>query len=134
MDIKEQYSKMFSNYPDIIDIEQMRGMLGGISRTLAYRLIFVAIKNTPIKLPVLITALYGLRRIETLGLKWDAIDFENKTIVIRHTISQTKVDGKLQIDLRHSCASLLLSNKVTMKDIQIWLVIIQQLIYTHMLM
>lgn len=39
MDIKEQYSKMFSNYPDIIDIEQMRNMLGGISRTLAYRLI-----------------------------------------------------------------------------------------------
>lgn len=39
MDIKEQYSKMFSNYPDIIDIEQMRDMLGGISRTLAYRLI-----------------------------------------------------------------------------------------------
>lgn len=166
--------------------------------------LFLAIKNTPIKLPVLITALYGLRRSETLGLKWDAIDFENKTIVIRHTISQTKVDGKLQIvaedktknqssyrtlplipeieeillvekeeqekdkkvfkgsylnkdgyvcvnadgsilkpdyvshkfneilknnnlkhirfhDLRHSCASLLLSNKVTMKDIQIWL-------------
>ena len=166
--------------------------------------LFLAIKNTPIKLPVLITALYGLRRSETLGLKWDAIDFESKTIVIRHTISQTKVDGKLQIvaedktknqssyrtlplipeieeillvekteqekdkkvfkgsylnkdgyvcvnadgsilkpdyvshkfneilknnnlkhirfhDLRHSCASLLLSNKVTMKDIQIWL-------------
>ena len=59
--------------------------------------LFLAIKNTPIKLPVLITALYGLRRSETLGLKWDAIDFENKTIVIRHTISQTKVDGKLQI-------------------------------------
>lgn len=48
-------------------------------------------------MPVFITALYGLRRSETLGLKWDAIDFENKTIVIRHTISQTKVDGKLQI-------------------------------------
>ena len=38
MDIKEQYSIMFTNYPDI-NIEQMRNMLGGISLTLAYRLI-----------------------------------------------------------------------------------------------
>ena len=166
--------------------------------------LFVAILDTPIKLPVLIASYYGLRRSEVLGIKWDAIDFDNKTIIIRHTISQTKVDGKLQIvaedktknqssyrtlplipeieellleekanqeynkkifkksylnkdgyvcvntdgsilkpdyvshkfnqilknnnlrpirfhDLRHSCASLLLSNKVSMKDIQIWL-------------
>ena len=39
MDIKEQYSVMFTNYPDIINIDQMRKMLGGISLTLAYRLI-----------------------------------------------------------------------------------------------
>ena len=39
MNIKEQYSVMFTNYPDIINIEQMRDMLGGISLTLAYRLI-----------------------------------------------------------------------------------------------
>lgn len=39
MDIKEQYLKMFANYPDIIDIEEMRNMLAGISRTLAYGLI-----------------------------------------------------------------------------------------------
>lgn len=30
---------MFTNYPDIINIEQMRKMLGRISLTLAYRLI-----------------------------------------------------------------------------------------------
>lgn len=39
MNIKEQYSIMFTNYPDIVNIEQMRNMLGGISLTLAYRLI-----------------------------------------------------------------------------------------------
>lgn len=39
MDVKEQYSIMFTNYPDIINIEQMRNMLGGISLTLAYRII-----------------------------------------------------------------------------------------------
>lgn len=59
--------------------------------------LFVAIKDTPIKLPVLLASYYGLRRSEALGIKWDAVDFENKTIIIRHTISQTKVVGKLQI-------------------------------------
>ena len=39
MDVKEQYSVMFTKYPDIINIEQMRKMLGWISLTLAYRLI-----------------------------------------------------------------------------------------------
>lgn len=32
--LKEQYSIMFTNYSDIINIEQMRNMLGGISLTL----------------------------------------------------------------------------------------------------
>lgn len=34
---------------------------------------------------IYITALYGLRRSEVLGLKWQAIDFEKKTICICHT-------------------------------------------------
>ncbi len=39
IDIREQCSVMFTNYHDVINIEQMRTMLGGISLTLAYRLI-----------------------------------------------------------------------------------------------
>ena len=37
--VKENYSIMFTNYPDIVNIEQMRNMLGGIGVTLAYRLL-----------------------------------------------------------------------------------------------
>lgn len=36
-------------------------------------------------------AIYGLRRSEILGIKWDAVDFKNKCLVIRHTV--TKVTG-----------------------------------------
>lgn len=39
-------------------------------------------KNTPIEAAVYITAHYGLRRGEVLGLKWDAINFEEGTITI----------------------------------------------------
>lgn len=31
--------EMFAEYPDVVDVEQLRKMLGGISRKLAYRLL-----------------------------------------------------------------------------------------------
>ena len=37
--VKDNYSIMFTNYPDIVNIEQMRKMLGGIGVTLAYKLL-----------------------------------------------------------------------------------------------
>ena len=40
-------------------------------------------------------AFYGLRRSEALGLKWDAIDFQNNTITIRHTVTSCNLDGCL---------------------------------------
>ena len=39
------------------------------------------------EIPIFLGAFYGLRRSEALGLKWDAIDFQNNTITIRHTVT-----------------------------------------------
>lgn len=36
---KNPYSIMFTDYPDIVNIKQMRNMLGGIGVTLAYKLL-----------------------------------------------------------------------------------------------
>ncbi len=181
--------------------------------------LFEVVKNTTIRLEVIIAAVYGLRREEVLGLKWDCIDFNRKTITIRHTVQRFKINGKTQFvfknktksqssyrtlplfdfievllneykemyaqykkifgntyrnkykdyiclmpngelmkpgylshtfskllednelkrirlhDLRHSCATLLVQNKVPIKDIQIWLGhfnIQTTMIYTHM--
>ena len=49
------------------------------------------INGTSIETPVFLCAYYGLRRSEVLGLKWNAIDFVNKTISIDTTV--TKMDG-----------------------------------------
>ena len=49
------------------------------------------------KRQVQITAFYGLRRSEALGLRWDAIDFERNTITIRHIVTNAKIDGKYEI-------------------------------------
>ena len=51
------------------------------------------IQGDPSEFGVIMAAFYGLRRSEIVGLKWDAIDFENKTISIQHTVVSTKVDG-----------------------------------------
>ena len=55
--------------------------------------LFAAIQGDPAEFGVIMAAFYGLRRSEIVGLKWDAIDFENKTISIQHTVVSTKVDG-----------------------------------------
>lgn len=59
--------------------------------------LFEVAKGDPIELGVILAAFYGLRRSEVLGLKWDAIDFEKKTITIRHTVTEVCVDGKSTI-------------------------------------
>ena len=40
---------------------------------------FEALRGTKLELPVLVAAFYGLRCGEVVGLKWDAIDFEQGT-------------------------------------------------------
>ena len=45
-------------------------------------------KGDPLEIVILLTVFYGLRRSEVLGLKWDAISFENGTIAISHTVVQ----------------------------------------------
>ena len=55
--------------------------------------LFEISKDDPLELIILITAFYGLRRSEVLGLQWDSFDFENKTITIKHTITITNTNG-----------------------------------------
>lgn len=56
--------------------------------------LFEAAKGTKLELPIVLAAFYGLRRSEVLGLKWSAIDFQQNTIIINHTLTSCKIDGK----------------------------------------
>lgn len=46
------------------------------------------IKSEPLYPLIRLTALYGLRRSEALGLCWDCVNFEAETITIRRTVSK----------------------------------------------
>lgn len=41
--------------------------------------------------------IYGLRRGEVLGLKWDAIDFNRGTLTIKRTVTEATIDGTMKI-------------------------------------
>lgn len=61
--------------------------------------LFEVIQDNECKLPIMLTAMYGFRRSEVLGLKWNAIDFANKLISVQHKVLETKIDGKREIYL-----------------------------------
>ena len=65
--------------------------------------LFDAIKGEPIFPLIKVTALYGLRRSELLGLKWDSINFLTKTMTIKHTVC--KVTGIVEKDKTKNASS-----------------------------
>ena len=58
--------------------------------------LLTAAKDEPLYPVIKLTAVYGLRRSEVLGLKWDSVDFESGTLVIKHTV--TKVTKTVEKD------------------------------------
>ncbi len=86
-----------TNPADKIERPRKVKFVGGYYGTEELNQLFNVVRGDPCELGVILAAFYGLRRSEALGLKWDAIDFEKKTISIRHTVTEAKVDGKQQL-------------------------------------
>ena len=61
-------------------------------------------ENDPIYIVIILAAYFGLRRSEALGLKWSAVDFDNKTVSISHKVIKTD-DGIVGIDVMKTKSS-----------------------------
>ena len=72
--------------------------------------LFEAAKGSKLELPILFGAFYGLRRSEAIGLKWDAIDFDQNTITIRHTVTSCDLDGKAVMKQKGESGEYLTTN------------------------
>ena len=59
--------------------------------------LFECVKETNLELGVILAAFYGLRREEVCGLKWNAVDFDRKTITIKSVVTEAMVDGKQKL-------------------------------------
>ena len=62
-----------------------------------------AIKDSPLYPVVFLTLMLGLRREEIAGLKWSAIDLEQKKVYIRHT--RTRVRSEISSDSTKTLSS-----------------------------
>lgn len=49
-----------------------------------------SVKGTPMETVVVMGMMYGLRRSEIAGLKWNAIDLDNNTLTVCHTVTRFK--------------------------------------------
>lgn len=59
--------------------------------------LFLAAQGDPLEFPILMSAFYGLRRSEAVGLRWRSIDFEANTISIEHTVIQIRSEDGMKI-------------------------------------
>ena len=83
-----------SNPADRVDRPRKEKFIGSFYDSDEVQQLIKIAKGTKLELAVLFGAFYGLRRSEIVGLKWDAIDFKDNTIIIRHTVTSCTLDGK----------------------------------------
>lgn len=79
---------LLSNLCQFLDLPKTERYQSSYYSAAQLQRLFEAIRDEPLYPLVRITAMYGLRRSELLGLKWDSIDFDGNRLTIRHTISQ----------------------------------------------
>jgi len=74
-DANSKRPKLKSFNAKFLNQKQIRNMLKAVEGNIIY-------------LPMLLCSIYGLRRSEVLGIKWESIDFENNTVHICETLQQ----------------------------------------------
>ena len=84
-----------TNPADLVVMPHAAQFTGTFYTEAQMRDLLTAVKNERLFPIIYVTALYGLRRSEVLGLKWDSINFAMQTLTIRHTVARvTKVVEK----------------------------------------
>jgi len=91
---------ILSNPADRVERPKKEQYIGNFYSQAELNKLFEIIKDDPLKLVIYLTSFYGLRRSEVLGLKWDAFNFEEKTITIKHKAIETRKNNKRVILLK----------------------------------
>ena len=86
-----------SSPADLVDRPKSNDFVANFCTRTEMEQILLAAKGDPLEFAVTAAAFYGLRRSEIAGLKWSAINFEDKTITIRHTVVDLNMDGECRL-------------------------------------
>ena len=82
-----------ANPVDKVDRPKAAPFVGSFYDSAEVQKLFEAAKGVSLKSPSF-SERFMVCRSEAIGLKWDAIDFQNDTITIRHTVVSCYIDGK----------------------------------------
>ncbi len=86
--------ELISNNPaDKVERPKKDNFTGSFYSEEEVQKLFEAFVGDECELCVHIAAFYGFRRSEIIGLKWDAVDFDNKTITIKHKVTEALDDN-----------------------------------------
>jgi len=85
------------NIADKVDRPKKDKYIAGFYDREELNKLFDLSRGDPLELLIYVTAFYGLRKSEALGLKWEVVDFKNKTVTIKHKVTSAMVDGKTTI-------------------------------------
>ena len=83
-----------SNPVDKVDRPKPQAFMASYYSAEEMEKLFEAAQGHKLELIIQLAAFYGLRRAEVMGLRWEAIDFEAKTLTIHHIVTSTRIDGK----------------------------------------
>ncbi len=77
-----------SNPVEQADRPKAEQFIGGYYNSAELKELLDKTEDDPMHIVILLAAYYGLRRSEVLGLKWSAVDFESKTVSVKHKVVQ----------------------------------------------
>ena len=98
-----QKKQLFKSQCEFIILPQQQRIEYSFYTADQMKQLFEAIKDDPLFNLIKITALYGLRRSEVLGIKWDSINVDTDTLTIKHTVC--KVTSVVEKDKTKNASS-----------------------------
>lgn len=91
-----------NNVADRVDRPKKEAFKGSFYDIREIEKLFRVSNGTNLELPIHFAVYYGLRREEVIGLKWDAIDFQYRTMTIKNTALEASVDGEHKLLLKET--------------------------------
>ncbi len=82
------------NVADYVDRPRPQKFTSSLYTLEEVSLLLQCVSTSEYRIPIILACYYGLRREEVIGLHWQDINFNNKTITICHTVVPTTVDKK----------------------------------------
>nr|WP_246566746.1 site-specific integrase [Tissierella simiarum] len=93
VDAVKKYRLIASNPLDGVEAPKATKYKASVLNTEEIQLLFKALEGNLLEIPIKVMYFLSLRRGELLGLKWEDIDYKNKTITIQRNLIRGGDEG-----------------------------------------